>query len=67
MLKRYYKKETFIYDNPGERDSKALQYCGGIGVKKLDIFGNKEELEDDEYLVEITYSYGDNEEDEWDL
>lgn len=67
MLKRYYKKETFIYDNPGERDLKALQYGGGIEVKKLDIFGDKEELEDDEYLVEITYSYGDDEEDEWNL
>lgn len=68
MLKRYYKKETFIYDNPEERDSKALQYGGGIGVKKLDIFGDKEELEDDEYLLELTYSYGDVEEDdEWDL
>ena len=60
--------EEVIYDNPEERDSKALQYGGGIGVKKLDIFGDKEELEDDEYLLELTYSYGDVEEDgEWDL
>lgn len=57
MLKRYYKKETFIYDDPKERDLKASEYGGGIGVKKLDLFGDKEELEDDEYLLEVTYDY----------
>lgn len=68
MLKRYYKKEIFIYDSAEERDSKALQYGDGIGVKKLDMFGDKEEFEDDEYLLELTYSYGGVEEDdEWSL
>lgn len=55
MLKRHRKVETFVYDDAEERDLKALQYGGGIGVKKLDIFGDKEEFEDDEYLLEIEY------------
>lgn len=56
MLKRYYKKETFIYDDEKERDMKALQYGGGVGVKMLTLLGDKDEYEDDEYLLEITTS-----------
>ena len=60
MLKRHYKKETFIYDNPEERDSKALDYGDEVEIKMLDLIGDKEEDEDDEYLVEVMYGYGDD-------
>lgn len=63
MLKRYYKKETFIYDNKQECDLKALEYGDEFEVTKLVLIGCKEENEDDEYLVEVSYSYGDDEED----
>lgn len=58
LLKRYSKKETFIYDDEKERDMKALQYGGGVvEVKMLTLLGDKDEYEDDEYLLEITTSY----------
>ena len=58
MLIRYFKKETFIFDNEEERNTKALSFQGKNheSIRCLRLFGDKELGEEDEFLVEVTTS-----------